>query len=151
MDKFFTNCKEQFKIGRDTAINEQTVTCKSRYTNLTHLNKNMPAGQGFKIYLISKTATGYIKTLNAFKVWSLHQLLMLIACTTLTVLTGKQRASLRFHAFVIRSRRVKLLGGSIRYECLLLLHIIFANLHQKSCFGRGICCLATAPRCVCVR
>lgn len=47
------------EMDQNLSIDEQTVSCKSRWTSQTFQNKHKPAGQGFRIYSINEVEDGY--------------------------------------------------------------------------------------------
>ena len=47
------------EMDQNLSIDEQTVSCKSRWTSQTFQNKHKQAGQGFRIYSINEVEDGY--------------------------------------------------------------------------------------------
>ena len=47
------------EMDQNLSSDEQTVSCKSRWTSQTFQNKHKPAGQGFRIYSINEVEDGY--------------------------------------------------------------------------------------------
>ena len=59
LDAFEANARMAHTLTRELAIDEQTIGHKGRWTSLTHMNKHKPAGQGFKLYSVNESSTGY--------------------------------------------------------------------------------------------
>lgn len=61
LEDFRVRCETNYYLLREVVHDEQTVGHKGRWSSFTHVNKNKPAGQGFKIYSINDR-TGYTWT-----------------------------------------------------------------------------------------
>ena len=57
--KQLTDSRPVSEMDQNLSIDEQTVSCKSRWTSQTFQNKHKPAGQGFRIYSINEVEDGY--------------------------------------------------------------------------------------------
>ena len=62
LDMFREYCENNFDIAKEIALDEETVGCKSKYTKYTHQNNNKPAGQGYRLYAICESCSGYTFT-----------------------------------------------------------------------------------------